>query len=99
MNEGELKAEDEVDFVVYESLSTQEEISTKKAELAIKAAETAETQTEAAKEAVSDDYSYDYNYSSNSGNDYSYSEPAADPAPVQEPIASDNTMMNQGTED
>ena len=102
MNEGELKAEDEVDFVVYESLSTQEEISTKKAELAIKAAETAETQTEAAKEAVSDDYSYDYNYSSNSGssgNDYSYSEPAADPAPVQELIASDNTMMNQGTED
>ena len=63
MNEGELKVEDEVAFVVYESLSTQEEISTKETELAIKAAETAETQTEAAKEAVSDDYSYDYNYS------------------------------------
>ena len=35
---------------------------------------------------------------SGSSNDYSYSEPAADPAPVQEPTASDNTTVNQGTE-
>ena len=60
----EIKVEDEVAFVEYESLSTKETISTKEAELAIKEAETEEVYYE------EDDYSYD--------NDYIYEEPSVD---------------------
>lgn len=52
----EIKVEDEVAFVVYESISTKEEISTKEAEMAIKAAETEEIYEEYD---YTDEYTYD----------------------------------------
>lgn len=87
----EIKVEDEVAFVVYESLSAQEEISTKDAELAIKAAET--------EEAYYEEYDYEDEYTYDAGTSGgSYVDQGSDECLGDDALTYDEPTVGQGSD-